>query len=241
MRARAEIAAEVVAGRNTLTVLRSEPPLSVRPTPGGVHLVASAAGPIGGDDLELAAHVGPGARLTVRSVAATLALPGPDGAPARVATELTVDDDGSLRWEPEPLVVVAGCDLRTTTRITLGDDAVLVWREELVWGRHHEPGGSALTRLVVDRSGRPLHRGDIALGPVWPGSNGPAGTDGARAIGVLLVVGATVGAVAGDGEARVAAMVLGAAATLVLAVGDRPGAVRSVLDRAAPELADLRG
>lgn len=240
MRARAEIAAEVVAGRNTLTVLRSEPPLSVRPTPGGVYLVASAAGPIGGDVLEMTARVGRGASLAVRSVAATLALPGPDGAPSRLATELAVDDGGSLRWEPEPLVIVAGCDLRTTTRITLGQDATLVWREELVWGRHREPGGSVLSRLVLDRGGRPLHRADIALGPLWAGSSGPAGTNGARAIGVLLVVGAVVGAAAGDGVTRVATMVLGAAATLVLALGDRPGAVRSVLDRAVPEPAVLR-
>jgi len=238
--ARCEIAADVVAGRNTLTALRSEPPLTVRATAAGVHLVGSAAGPLGGDVLELDARVGPDATLAVRATAATLTLPGPDGAPSWLTTHLSVGAGGSLRWEPEPLVAVAGCDLRTTTRIDLGTGASLVWREELVWGRHGEPGGSVLARLVVDRAGRPLHRGDLALGPAWPGSLGPAGSDGARAVGVLLVVGAGVATHPTGGEARVAAMALGDAATLVLAVADRPGAVRTALDELTPLLAKER-
>lgn len=234
MIARAEIAAEVVAGRDTLTVLRSEPPLTVRRTPGGVHLVGSAAGPIGGDDLALAARVGAGASLTVRSVAATLALPGPDGIPSRLVTDLSVADGARLRWEPEPVVLVAGCDLRATTRITLGATASLVWREELVWGRHDEPGGSVIARLTVDRAGRPLHRGDIALGPAWPGSRGPAGSDRCRVVGVLLVIGVPVDPPLADGSVRMTTMAVAAGATLVLALGHQPGAVRAALDAAAP-------
>ncbi|RZU48987.1 UreD urease accessory protein [Krasilnikovia cinnamomea] len=89
MRAAARIVAEADGrGGTRLSVLRGEPPLLLRRTgaaggPATVHLVGGAAGPLGGDDLRLDVEVGPGAWLEVRSVAATLALPGPpDGSVA---------------------------------------------------------------------------------------------------------------------------------------------------------------
>ena len=86
MRATARIVA-VADGRGgtRLAVLQGEVPLlprrtgSAGPGPVTVHLVGGAAGPLGGDDLHLAVRVGPGARLRLRSVAATVALPGRGG------------------------------------------------------------------------------------------------------------------------------------------------------------------
>ena len=52
MRARASVLACVDgAGRTTLPRLQSQAPLLLRRTPGAVHLVGGAGGPLGGDDL----------------------------------------------------------------------------------------------------------------------------------------------------------------------------------------------
>src|SRR4051812_50190090 len=56
--------------------MRASGQLAVRRTgPSAVHLVATAFGPLGGDDAELSLVVEEGASLTVRSVAAAVALP----------------------------------------------------------------------------------------------------------------------------------------------------------------------
>jgi urease accessory protein len=116
-----------------------------------------------------------------------MALPGPSGKPSSLRVRARVD--GSLRWEPEPTILVAGCDHRTTTTIDVAAGGVLVWREVVVLGRHDEPTGSLLQRLHVDRDGAPLLRSDLPVGPRWPGADGPAGTDGAHVVTSLLVVG----------------------------------------------------
>lgn len=189
MKASAALTAEAVDGRTSLTTLRSEPPLTVRATPEGVHLVGSAAGPLGGDELRIDVRVGPDADLVVRSAAASVVLPGPRGGSSSLTIVVDVGAGGALTWLPEPTVAARGCDHRVTTLIDLADGAELVWREELVLGRHDEAAGSILQRLRVDRGGRPLLRHDLALGPAWPTADGPAGTAGARAVGALLVVG----------------------------------------------------
>ncbi len=128
-------------GRSRLTCLRSEGPLILRPTAGTlVHLVGGAGGPLGGDVLRIEIVVGPGAELTMRTVAAAVVLPGP--APSVVDIDARVREGGSFRWLPEPTVVAAGCDHRTRTRVSLAAGASLVWREEIVGGRHREAGGS---------------------------------------------------------------------------------------------------
>ena len=192
MRAVAALVAELspTTGRTRCSTLRSDPPLTLRATSGDVvHLVGSAAGPVGGDELHLSVAVGAGGRLTVRSVAATVALPGVDGASSTLAVDVTVREDARLHWLPEPTIVARGCDHRASTQIVLAPRAELVWREVVVLGRHGEPGGSLLQRLRVDVAGRPLVRNDLAVGPRWPASLGPAGIGEARTVATALVVG----------------------------------------------------
>jgi urease accessory protein len=185
------VTAIVVAGltgdRTRCTTLRSAPPISLRDTPDGLYLVASGAGPVGGDDMHLDLDVGTGASLVVRSAAAVMALPGPTGASSSLRVHARVG--GSLRWEPEPTILVAGCDHHATSRIVLTACATLLWREVVVLGRHGEPTGSLLQRLHVDRDGAPLLRNELPIGPRWPGADGPAGTNGAGVVSSLLVVG----------------------------------------------------
>lgn len=195
------IASPGSAGRTRCTTLRSAPPISLRETPDGLYLVASGAGPVGGDDLDLEVHVDIGASLLVRSAAASMVLPGPAGERSSLTVRARVD--GVLTWLPEPTVLVTGCDHRTMARIELGAEATLMWRETVVLGRHGEPSGSLLQQLHVDRDGYPLLRNDVLLGPVWPASDGPAGTGGADVVTSTLVVGGAAPADPADGRGAV--------------------------------------
>ncbi len=183
----ASVVAQVAGDRTRCTTLRSAPPISLRETPDGLYLVASGAGPVGGDDLHVDVDVRCGASLVVRSAGATMVLPGPSGKPSSLRVRARVR--GTLRWEPAPTILVTGCDHRVTTRIDLSEGAKLLWREDVVLGRHDEPTGSLLQRLHVDRAGAPLLRTELPVGPRWPGAGGPAGTDGAHVVSSLLVVG----------------------------------------------------
>jgi urease accessory protein len=182
-------------GGTRAPVLRGESPLLLRRTGarGGdltVHLVGGAAGPLRGDDLRLDIEAGPGVRLDVRSVAATLALPGRPGPASRLTIRATVAAGATLRWWPEPLIAAAGCDHHTVTEVDVAEGGTLIWRDDLVCGRHGEPSGDVRTTTTIRYAGTTLHRHDLAAGPAAPGWSGPAVLGDARAIGTLLIAGA---------------------------------------------------
>ena len=200
MRATARIVA-VADGRGgtSLPTLAGEPPLLVRRTgtrrpcvPAEVHLVGGAAGPLGGDRLRAEITVGPGAALTVRTVAASIALPTPHahGRPdtSLVEVHATVATGGVLHWLPEPLIGAAGCDHDAVTVADVADGGALVWRDELVCGRHGETGGDVRLHTTVRYAGRTLHRHDLSVGPAAPGWPGAAVLGGGRATGSLIVI-----------------------------------------------------
>ncbi|BCJ55693.1 urease accessory protein UreD [Actinoplanes sp. NBRC 14428] len=196
MRAEASLVAEADgAGGTRLAVLRGESPLLLRRTgPRGpgvtVHLVGGAAGPLRGDDLRLTIAVGERATLSVRSVAAQLALPGRPGAPpSRLVVTATVAAGGALLWAPEPLIAAAGCDHVAVTDVTVADGGTLVWRDDLVCGRHAEEPGDVRSGVTIRYAGRTLYRHELAVGPAAPGWSGPAVLGTARAIGSLIVAG----------------------------------------------------
>ena len=219
-------------GRSRLACLRSEGPLVLRPTSGSVvHLVGGAGGPLGGDVLTIEIVVGPGAELTLRTVAAAVVLPGP--APSTVEIDARVGEGGRLWWLPEPTVAAAGCDHRSRARISVAAGARLVWREELVGGRHGEVGGSVSSRMSVDLDGRPLLRHQLDVGPGYPVWASPAVAAGARCAGSVLVVDPTWA-----GAVRRPAVLDGCAAVLplegpaaqVVALADDARTLRRLLD-----------
>jgi urease accessory protein len=152
-----------------LVDIRSEPPLTLRSTGDRVLLVGSAAGPVGGDDLALDVVVGPGARLDLGTVAATLAWPGPHGRESTQTIAATVAEGGHLQWAPEPLVAVSGCRHRAVTRIELARAATACVTEEIVLGRRGEPPGDLVLDWRLERDGRPLVHHAERLGPRAPG------------------------------------------------------------------------
>ncbi len=174
-------------GVTRLTELYGEAPLLPRLTgPEQVHLVGGAAGPLGGDRLRLEVTVADGARLTMRTVAATVALRGCGQSVLEVAVR--VGRDASLRWLPEPLIAAAGCDHRVVSTVELDAGARLVWREELILGRHGESPGDVSTALRVRLDGVPLVHQELAAGPRSDGWAGAAVLGDERTVGSLLLV-----------------------------------------------------
>ncbi|WP_063780909.1 urease accessory protein UreD [Nonomuraea sp. SBT364] len=201
MRAAAAVVTACRAGRTTIPTLRSAPPLTLRQTgPYTVHLISTAAGPLGGDQLELDLDVAPHTTLEVRSVASTLVLPGAGRSAMRVSAR--VGAGATLRFVPEPTVLAAGCDHILSVRLALDPAARAVWREEIVLGRHGERPGRCRTRFDATVGGRPLLRQELSLGTGLDAS--PAVLAGATCVGNTLLAGdrpqtAVVGDGVGDG------------------------------------------
>jgi urease accessory protein len=235
-------------GATALPVLESDGPLALRRTRATtapyarVTVVGAMSAPLGGDRLSIAARVETGARLTVDSAAATVALPGPGRMP-RFATydiALTVGERAALNWLPEQLISACGSDLRMTTRVELAPTARLVLREEQILGRHGESTGTLGARLTVHRAGRPLLDQQVTYGPGAPGGwDGGAVLGGHRAVGQLLFVEPAFEGTCPEtrllGPTAVLTRLAGPA-VLVTAVATDARLLRTVLDSALDEV-----
>jgi urease accessory protein len=193
VRAVAELVAEAGPGGSLrLPVQRSQAPLVLRRTADAVYLVSGAAGPLGGDTLELRIQVRAGATLRLRTVAAAVALPGRYGEESRLTVTATVGPGARLEYLPEPTVAADGARHRTEVTVRLAAEATLLLRDEVLLGRHGERGGACRTRLAVDRDTsrgwRPLLRHELDVSGTDAASFGPAVLAGHRAAGTLLSV-----------------------------------------------------
>lgn len=237
MRARAELTVEP-GPAGPCVRWSSAPPVVLRPTgPHRVHLVQAAGGPLGGDDLGLAVHLGRGIALQVRSAAATVVQPGGCAEPARWTVVTEVAEGAMLDWRPEPTVICDEAHLRSSITVTLRRGARAMLREMVVLGRGGQRGGRFHGELTVESAGVPLLAHTMLLDGTDPVLVGPAGTGGARAIGALAVVGEGLGGPPQDaGEEpglRWAYSTLDGPGWLLLALGDTPSAVARLLDQAA--------
>ena len=221
MRASAALVAELGAdGATRFPVQRSQAPLILRRTPEAVYLVGGAAGPLGGDVLELQIGVREGASLRLRTAAAAVALPGRDGRESVLSVTLTVAAGARLEYLPEPTVAATGARHRTDIRADLAAGAALVLRDEVVLGRYGERGGSCRTRLRVDLASAPLLRHDLDVSGTDEVSLGPAVLAGCRMAGSLLWVapdGLTAGPMPSGYTAGVAVVPLAGVAVMPLA------------------------
>ena len=195
--------------------------------------------------------VGSGAFLRMRTAAASIALPGLDGAESVLRVSVSVAAGGWLEYLPEPVVVSEGARHATLVFVTLAAGASLVLRDELLLGRHGEAGGTARTVLRVDYAGRPLLRQSVEVSGSDPVALGPAVLSGHRAVGSLLLAGSAVaygggveyGASAGQATPERAVMPLAGPGVLVTALADDAVALRRRLDHrcAAPCAGERRG
>lgn len=157
-------------------MLRAEAPLLLRVTDQTaeqltVHLVGGAAGPLGGDCLDFDLAVGSGARLTVRSVAASLAQPGRERESVSTV-RARVAAGASLDWWPQPLLSIAGSSHTIRTVVDVDRDvdaemdaetdagqhqpATIRWVDEVVLGRAGEKSGNLMVDQRFTVAGVPL-------------------------------------------------------------------------------------
>ncbi|HEX6404018.1 MAG TPA: urease accessory protein UreD [Pseudonocardiaceae bacterium] len=218
---------------------RSAAPVVLRPTGGHrIHLVQAAGGPLGGDDLALDVRLGAGCAAQLRSAAATVVQAGRSPGPARWAVTASVAQRAVLDWRPEPTVVCDGAQLHSRITVALQPKARAVLREIVVLGRAGQRGGNFIGELAVDLDGSPLLAHTVLLDGTDPVLAGPAGTGGARVVGMLAMVGESTGDPAhGAGEEpglRWACAPLDGPGHLVLALADRVTTVIHLLDHFAP-------
>ncbi|QNG37034.1 urease accessory protein UreD [Geodermatophilaceae bacterium NBWT11] len=194
---------EVVAragpgGRTVLPVVRASGQFAVRRTgPTTVHLVATAFGPLGGDDAQIRLVVEAGARLSVCTVAAAVVLPARSsdgsGSPPSVQRVLA-EVAGELDLQPEPTVVTARAHHHALLHAVLDDGARLTATEQVQLGRTGEEPGHWTGTTRVERSGVPVLHTTVGLGPgaaAWLPPVAPRayastthlGTQGGRAVG----------------------------------------------------------
>ncbi|MGB8198245.1 MAG: urease accessory protein UreD, partial [Pseudonocardiaceae bacterium] len=209
--------------------------------PHRVHLVHAAGGPLGGDDLGLDVHLGAGSYLRLRSAAAMVVQAGHPPAPARWTVAATLVAGAVFDWRPEPTVVCDGAELHSQVTVALQRGARAVLREEIVLGRAGQRGGRCAVELTVELDGAPLLAHTLLLDGADPVLTGPAGTGGARVVGMLAMVGEGIdGSSADAGEEpglRWACSALDGPGWLLLALGDRVTDVTRLLDRSMADMA----
>ncbi len=133
-----------------------------RTEPDTVHLVSSVATPLGGDAIHIRVIVEPGARLRLRSVAATVALPGANTPESHAFWEMEVG--GDLDVDPQPTVVAANSRHFTSTRLELHGQGRVRLRERIQIGRSDERQGFWSGSLCADADDAPLLRHRVELG-----------------------------------------------------------------------------
>lgn len=239
MKASATIAVARFGDRNVVVDQRSAAPLSVRQCGRRILLASSAAAPVGGDELELAIDVGPGARADVGSVAASIVWPGVGGELSSTATECAVGPGGHLDLWLEPLISVAGSRHRAVTVVRLAEGATCRVVEEAVLGRRNEVSGHLDLSLRVERGGRPLVHHDEAFGPDVAGAWSSVSVGAARFVLTAVLVGIDAGRPRSCVQADRAAawLPVAADAAVAMVIGhDRPSAM-SLLTALCPLLA----
>ena len=182
-----------------LSVLRAGGQLALRRTGATtVHLVATAFGPLGGDEVSIRLVVEEGARLAVRSVAAAIALPA--RAETRCSAQrITAVVGGALDLRPEPTVVAARAHHLAQLTAHLGEDAQLTATEQVLLGRAGEEPGCWTGTTRIERDGRPLLHTTVGLGPGAPAWLPPVAP---RAYASTVHFGNEAGVLTGDDAVR---------------------------------------
>jgi urease accessory protein len=153
----------LVATRNRLPRIECQGAIQARCTaPETVHLVSAAANPLGGDTIHIRAVVNRGARLRLRSAAATVVLPGPKTPTSHARWEIEVA--GALDVDLEPTVVAAAARHQSEVVLCLQGEGQVRFRERIQIGRSGEREGFWSGSLHADRDDRPLLRHRIELG-----------------------------------------------------------------------------
>lgn len=185
--ARLEIAFERRGDRTVLAHCYAEPPFRVARTfdlEGAAYAILVCAGPgvFGGDALTASVHVGRGARVVLASQAALQAHPSalPTDAPALLRHSYSVEDDGELHCQWDPLIPFAGTRVDQRFDIQVAASGRFYWSDALIAGRVSRGEAWQFTSLAHDLSLRiggrlayleryAIAPGDRAIDRAWIG------------------------------------------------------------------------
>ncbi len=184
-------------GRSVVTRCSGAAPVAPRIVTGDradwaqVVLVSSIAGPLAGDRVSLEVEVGAGARLDLRSAAATIAYPAAGRHHERSSQRMrcTVGTEGRLRWRQAELVLVSGSRHESLVELHLESGGAAVVEETVIGGRHGEPGGSLVASMHCNLDGRPLLREGVIIEPKDPVTTSVVVLGGARVYGSVSLLG----------------------------------------------------
>lgn len=153
----------IVARRDRLPRIQCRGAIQARHTaPETVHLVSAAATPLGGDTIEMRVIVEAGARLMLRSVAATVALPGVCTSTSQ--SRWDIDVRGTLDVDCEPTVVAGPAHHLSHVTLRVHGDGRVRFRERIQIGRSGEREGFWSGTLLADHDRQPLLRHRVELG-----------------------------------------------------------------------------
>lgn len=200
--ARLELDFEARHGRTVLARRRHHGPLLVQrsfPAPDGsceAVLLHPPGGIVGGDRLELAVRVGPGAQARLTTPAAGK-LYRSDRALALQAQSFTVAPGAALEWLPQLAILYRGARAAQHTRVDLGHEARFIGWELCCLGRPSaEDGawhGDYRPAFELWQDGRPLLIERGAFGEHGLGAGSASGLRGLSVFGTLLACPAPAG------------------------------------------------
>ncbi|MDR1798861.1 MAG: urease accessory protein UreD, partial [Bifidobacteriaceae bacterium] len=148
-------------------------------------VVPTMATLLDGDAIGLEIEVGPGARLELQEVGATVAYSG-RGAGARLDARLRVAAGACLVWAAHPLVLGSGAQVGRDLTVDLDEGGVALLRETIILGRSGEGTGGLAARTRVTGPTGPLLIEDLAIGD-WHGLPGAIGHH--RVVDSVLLLG----------------------------------------------------
>jgi urease accessory protein len=150
MKSSASIVVVAENGFSKITEMISQPPLTFRETTDGVMIVNTAAGPIGGDRLELHIEVQDGADLILGGVAASMALPGAPGTGhSKLDISIKLGENSKLVWKPQPLILASGSHHQQLITISAHSSSQFIYGDTFQFGRHEEETGRIEQHLSV--------------------------------------------------------------------------------------------
>jgi urease accessory protein len=152
----------------------------------------TSGGVAGGDTLDSAFTVGPGASATIASQAAERfyrALPG--SSPSCVRNRIAVGAGGLAEWLPQEAILFDSCNVQRSLQVELSEDARFLGIESLVFGRAamgEAVNHGSLRDIIELRRGEHLLLHDALLlnGEIATKLRRKAIADGARALATVL-------------------------------------------------------
>ncbi len=158
-----EVQLEAYKGRSPRIRVRGG--IAVRQTGSStLHMISSAATPLGGDLIDIHVDVGSGAQLTLYSVAAAVALPARSESRSELRWHISVADGATLVIDPQPTIVAAHAVHHTETSVRVAGSGAVRVAERVQIGRTGEDLGRWSGRVHADVAGTAAVRHHLAIG-----------------------------------------------------------------------------